>query len=97
MPISLKVFLTALAILDDLGAVVIIALFYTAGLDVHALLGALFVLGLLRGLNAFRIRRLAPYLVLGALLWTLMLKSVAHATIADVLLEFTPPHISSEI
>jgi NhaA family Na+:H+ antiporter len=91
VPVSLKVFLTALAILDDLGAVVIIALFYTANLDVYALLGALFVLGLLRGLNAFGIRRLAPYLVLGAILWVLMLKSGVHATIAGVVLAFTIP------
>jgi NhaA family Na+:H+ antiporter len=91
VPISLKVFLTALAILDDLGAVVIIALFYTASLDFHALLAALFVLGLLRGLNAFGIWKLTPYLVLGAILWALMLKSGVHATIAGVLLAFTIP------
>ena len=91
VPISLKVFLTALAILDDLGAVVIIALFYTANLDVYALLAALFVLSLLRGLNAFGIRKLTPYLVLGIVLWALMLKSGVHATIAGVLLAFTIP------
>lgn len=91
VPVSLKVFLTALAILDDLGAVVIIALFYTAKLDVYALLGAIFGLSMLRGLNAFDYRRLTPYLVLGAVLWMLMLKSGVHATIAGVLLAFTIP------
>jgi NhaA family Na+:H+ antiporter len=91
VPVSLKIFLTALAILDDLGAVVIIALFYTANLDGYSLLVALFVFGLLRGLNAFGYGKLAPYLVLGAVLWVLMLKSGVHATIAGVLLAFTIP------
>jgi Na+:H+ antiporter, NhaA family len=91
VPVSLKIFLTALAILDDLGAVVIIAMFYTSNLDTTALLGALFVLGLLRGLNAFGYRNLAPYLVLGAILWVLTLRSGVHATVAGVLLALTIP------
>ncbi len=91
VPVSLKVFLTALAILDDLGAIVIIATVYTADLNVYALGGAVFVLSMLRGLNAFGYRRLPGYLVLGALLWFLVLKSGVHATVAGVLLALTIP------
>ncbi len=91
VPISLKIFLTALAILDDLGAVIIIALFYTAKLDVAALLGALAVLGALCAMNALGWRRLAPYLVLGVVLWVFVLKSGVHATLAGVALALTIP------
>lgn len=91
VPASLKVFLAALAIIDDLGAVVIIAVFYTAQLNVYALLGALFVLGILRSLNAFGCERLPLYLAFGAVLWVLVLMSGVHATIAGVLLALTIP------
>ena len=91
VPISLKVFLTALAILDDLGAVIIIALFYTADLNIEALLGALVVLGVLFALNRLGYRRLTPYLILGAVLWFLVLKSGVHATLAGVALALTIP------
>ncbi len=91
VPISLKVFLTALAILDDLGAVIIIALFYTADLNVYALLGALFVFGVLRAFNALGYQKLTPYLLLGAVLWFLVLKSGVHATLAGVALALTIP------
>jgi NhaA family Na+:H+ antiporter len=91
VPVSLKVFLTALAILDDLGAVIIIALFYTANLNIPALLGALAVLGALGAMNALGVLRLAPYLALGAALWLLVLQSGVHATLAGVVLALTIP------
>jgi len=91
VPVSLKIFLTALAIIDDLGAVVIIALFYTNGLDILALGGAAAVIAVLAGMNTMRVRRLLPYLVLGAVLWFLVLKSGIHATLAGVALALTIP------
>jgi len=91
VPVSLKVFLTALAILDDLGAVIIIAVFYTADLNVYALFGALFVFGVLRAFNALGYQKLTPYLLLGAVLWFLVLKSGVHATLAGVALALTIP------
>ena len=91
VPGSLKVFLAALAIIDDLGAVVIIAIFYTAQLNGSALLGALFVFGLLWSLKAYGYKRLPLYLALGAVLWVLVFMSGVHATIAGVLLALTIP------
>ncbi len=91
VPVSLKVFLTALAILDDLGAVVIIAVFYTADVSIPALLGCLLVLGVLVALNRAGVQRLLPYLTAGAVLWYLVLLSGVHATVAGVLLACTVP------
>ena len=91
VPISLKVFLTALAIIDDLGAIVIIAVFYTSDLNIYALGGALFVLSMLRGLNAFGYADLKPYLALGVILWVLVFLSGIHATLAGVALALTIP------
>ena len=92
VPASLKVFLTALAVMDDLGAIIIIALFYTAQLSIAYLIGAIAVFALLIALNHFfRVMSLIPYLLGGALMWFLMLKSGVHATIAGVFLAFAIP------
>jgi Na+:H+ antiporter, NhaA family len=91
IPVSLKVFLTALAVMDDLGAIVVIALFYSAKISLPYLAGSLAMFGGLILLNRLRIMRLTPYLIGGALMWFLMLKSGVHATIAGVLLAFAIP------
>ena len=92
VPASLKVFLTALAVMDDLGAIVVIAVFYTAQFSLTYLLGALAVFGTLVVFNRiFRVMSLLPYLIGGALMWFLMFKSGVHATIAGVLLAFAIP------
>ncbi|CAM4046297.1 Na+/H+ antiporter nhaA (plasmid) [Roseomonas mucosa] len=91
VPASLRIFLTALAIIDDLGAVVIIALFYTAGISLPDLAGAAAVVVVLVAMNRLGVRRLTPYLLLGLLLWVLVLRSGIHATLAGVVLAFTIP------
>lgn len=97
VPASLKIFLTALAVMDDLGAIIVIALFYTADFSVAYLGGSLLVFALLMAMNRFgRVMSLAPYLLGGALMWFLMLKSGVHATIAGVLLAFAIPFSSKQ-
>jgi len=91
VPTSLKVFLTALAIIDDLGAVFIIALFYTGDLAMIPLLLAVGVVAVLAAMNRLGVVRLLPYLVLGAVLWVLVLQSGVHATVAGVALALTIP------
>lgn len=91
IPASLKVFVVAFAVIDDLGAIVIIAALYTAQLSVSYLAGALVVWALLIALNRLRVLLLIPYLLGGALMWFLMLQSGVHATIAGVMLAFAIP------
>ncbi len=91
VPASLKIFLTALAVMDDLGAIIVIAVFYTAKLSTGYLFAALIVFGLLSILNKAKVMSLIPYLLGGAVMWVFMLESGIHATIAGVLLAFTIP------
>ncbi len=91
VPKALITFLVALAIVDDLGAVLVIALFYTEQLVWQALLAALLIFGMLVVCNLAGIRLLLPYFILGALLWFALLKSGVHATLAGVLTAFTIP------
>ena len=84
VPVGLKIFLMTLAVLDDLGAIVIIAIFYTGGLSVGALLLAGVALAALFALNRFGVTRIAPYILVGLALWLCVLKSGVHATLAGV-------------
>ncbi len=92
IPAALKVFVVAFAVIDDLGAIVMIALFYTKQLSLPHLAGSLAVWGVLLALNrSRRVHALTPYLIGGALMWVLMLQSGVHATLAGVLLAFAIP------
>ena len=91
IPISLKVFLTALAIIDDLGAIVIIALFYVSEFSLPYLLSALGIFAGLLILNRLGVRRLPFYLIPGVIMWYLMFKSGIHPTISGVMLAFAIP------
>ena len=96
VPLSLKVFLTALAIIDDLGAIVIIAFFYSGEVQYFYLLLMLGCLIILLILNKFNVRNFIPYLIVGLFLWEFTHVSGIHATIAGVLLALTIPHKSSD-
>ena len=91
VPSSLKVFLIALAVIDDLGAILVIALFYTKTILVNDLLISLGIFGTLLILNRLRVHNLIPYLIGGVVMWYFMLHSGIHATIAGVLLAFAVP------
>ncbi len=92
VPVSLKVFLTALAIIDDLGAIVIIAFFYSGNVQFYYLFLMLVCIIVLIVLNKFNIRNFIPYLLIGVLLWEFTHQSGIHSTIAGVLLALTIPH-----
>ncbi len=96
VPLSLKVFLTALAIIDDLGAIVIIAVFYSGDLSIKylSLMFLAFIILLL--INKFNIKKFLPYLIIGLFLWDFTHNSGIHATIAGVLLAMTIPHRKRE-
>ena len=96
VPLSLKVFLTALAIIDDLGAIVIIALFYSGDLSIKYLSLMLLAFIFLLVINKFNIKKFIPYLVIGIFLWDFTHNSGIHATIAGVLLAMTIPHRKKE-
>ncbi|MEJ2681750.1 MAG: Na+/H+ antiporter NhaA, partial [Gammaproteobacteria bacterium] len=91
VPASLKIFLVALAILDDIGAIIIIAIFYTTKLSVTALAISGACCTVLFLLNRRRISNLAPYLITGIIMWVAVLKSGVHATLAGVILAFFIP------
>ncbi len=91
IPISMKVFLTSLAIFDDIGAILIIALFYTSKISIMALIVAALCLPILYLLNQRNVISKSPYLLVGIILWTAMLKSGVHATLAGVILAIFIP------
>jgi NhaA family Na+:H+ antiporter len=91
VPLSLKVLLTAIAIIDDLGAIVIIAAFYTRDLSATSIALAAVAVGLLALLNRANVRHVVAYIIVGAALWVCVLKSGVHATLAGVITAFAVP------
>ena len=90
-PISLKIFLTSLAIFDDIGAILIIAVFYSANISIFSLISAVVVIIVLFILSRKGVKSITPYIVLGVILWVAVLKSGVHATLAGVVLAFFIP------
>lgn len=90
-PASIKLMLVTIAIIDDIGAVAIIAFFYTDGLNAGALAASLAIVAVMAGMNMFGIRRLSPYLLGFALLWVAIFQSGVHATISGILAALTVP------
>lgn len=91
VPVALKVFLLAIAIIDDLGAIIIIAAFYTSELSVNALTLSMLGFVLAVGLNRMGVQRMTPYLIIGIFMWVCVLKSGVHATLAGVLIAMAIP------
>ena len=91
VPPAVKIFLTALAVIDDIGAILVIALFYTEGISLAYLGGAVGIFILLLVFNRLKIQRLALYIIPGIIMWYFLLRSGVHATIAGVLLAFAIP------
>ncbi|GIC77940.1 Na+/H+ antiporter NhaA [Moritella sp. F3] len=91
VPVNLKIFLLALAIMDDLGVIIIIALFYTADMSVLSLTLACACISVLWLMHRYNVMSLTPYLIVGALLWVAVLKSGVHATLAGVVIGFAIP------
>ena len=91
VPLSIKIFLTSLAIIDDIGAIVIIAVFYTAQISFSALFVVVGLLPVLYILNCRNVTSYSPYMIIGVIVWIAMLKSGVHATLAGVLLAFFFP------
>ena len=92
VPLSLKVFLTALAIIDDLGAIIIIAFFYSGNVEINYLLLMSLSIVILIFLNKLKVNNFLPYLIVGIFLWSFTHQSGIHATISGVLLALTIPH-----
>ncbi|MGL5995329.1 MAG: Na+/H+ antiporter NhaA [Pseudomonas proteolytica] len=91
VPVSLKLFLMTLAIIDDLGAIIVIAIFYSGDLSTASLAGAGACLVALIAMNRLGVVKLGPYLIIGLILWVCVLKSGVHATLAGVTLAFCIP------
>jgi NhaA family Na+:H+ antiporter len=91
IPLALKVFLVSMAVIDDLGAITVIAIFYSDSLDWPSLIWAAGIVAALIGLNRFRVKKLTPYLLLGVLLWYFVYQSGIHPTIAGVVLALSIP------
>jgi Na+:H+ antiporter, NhaA family len=92
-PLAMKLLLSTIAVLDDLAAIIIIALFYTSSLSAEALTGAGITLAVMIVLNRMKVRMLTPYLLLGLIMWVFVLKSGVHATLAGVATGLLIPHI----
>ena len=96
VPASLKIFLTALAVIDDLGAIIVIALFYSTSISIINLFGSIGIFLLLLLFNRLRIYMLLPYLLAGSLMWYFMMHSGVHPAISGVMLAFVIPFIEGD-